>query len=65
MLFNNANRYMSDFNLDEAKIPPLTAPKVEHATKKGISQRKAEPNNLLANVWNRKRNLNLHFICKD
>ena len=43
-----------DFNLDEAKIPPLTAPKVEQATKKGISQRKAEPNNLLANVWNRK-----------
>ena len=41
-------------NLDEAKIPPLTAPKVEQATKKGISQRKADPNNLLANVWNGK-----------
>jgi len=37
-------------NLDEAKIPPLTAPKVEQATKKGMSQRKADPNNLLANV---------------
>lgn len=40
--------------LEEAKMPPLTAPKVEHATKKGISQRKEEPNSLLANVCNKK-----------
>ena len=25
-------------NLDDAKIPPLTEPKVEHATNSGISQ---------------------------
>merc|ERR1719153_659847 len=37
-------------SLEEAKMPPLTAPKVEQATKKGISQRKEEPNSLLANV---------------
>ena len=40
--------------LEEAKMPPLTAPKVEQATKKGISQRKEEPNSLLANVCNKK-----------
>jgi hypothetical protein len=39
---------MSD--LEEAKMPPLTAPKVEQATKKGINQRKELPNSLLANV---------------
>ena len=31
-------------------MPPLTAPKVEQATKKGMSQRKESPKSLLAKV---------------
>ncbi len=37
-------------NLEEAKIPPLTAPNVEQATKKGMIQ-DMTPNNRFPKVW--------------
>ena len=50
--YSNSFRCLK-FHLEDAKIPPLTAPKVEQATKNGISQRNADPNNLFAKVCKR------------
>ena len=56
--YSNSFRYLK-FHLEDAKIPPLTAPKVEQATKNGISQRNADPNNLFAKVCKRVKVINL------